>query len=73
MSVELNLGWPSNIPTEVCLAERGKELKLEASLLQLSAYRLSIPSDPCQHCNGGNKIKNTPLLIKSKTFIYSRP
>lgn len=24
MSVELNLGWPSNIPKDICLAERGK-------------------------------------------------
>lgn len=73
MSVELNLGWPSSIPTEGCLAETGKELALENSRLQRSARKLSLPSDPCQYYNGKNKIKNTPFLIKKdKNFVYSR-
>lgn len=42
MSVELNLGWPSSVPTEVCLAEKGKEFALEDSHLQRSAHKLSV-------------------------------
>lgn len=69
MSAELNLGWPSSIPTEGCLAEKGKELALEDSRLQRSARRLSLPSDPCQYYNGESKIKNTPVLIKKTRVL----
>ena len=72
MSAELNLGWPSSIPTEGCLAEKGKELALEDSRLQRSARKLSLPSDPCQYYNRESKIKNTPVLIK-KTRVLLWP
>lgn len=72
MSVELNLGWPSNVPKEVCLAEWGKKLVLEDSLLQLSAHKLSIPSDPCQYYNGKNKIKKLPFSSERQEFYVQQ-
>lgn len=69
----LNLGWPSSIPTEGCLAEKGEGAGVGGlPSAALSHSCLSPSSLSVLQQREGNKIKNTPFSSKRQEFCVQQ-